>query len=88
MRAALISPFLLALFFTLTARSAAADDFLYFPATPDNTALADGTALGSEPITVKRPDFAARRRAIWGGRVFCETEIAEMKAYELEGQEG
>ncbi len=34
------------------------------------------------------PDFAARRRAIWGDRVFTEAEVAEMRAFELEGEEG
>jgi len=46
------------------------------------------TAFASEAATLERPDFAARRRAIWGDRVFSEAEIAAMKAYELEGQEG
>jgi antitoxin (DNA-binding transcriptional repressor) of toxin-antitoxin stability system len=35
-----------------------------------------------------KPDFKARRRAIWGGRVFSEAEVAAMRAYELEGEEG
>jgi antitoxin (DNA-binding transcriptional repressor) of toxin-antitoxin stability system len=35
-----------------------------------------------------KPDFAARRRAIWGNRVFSEAEIAAMRADELEGEEG
>ena len=35
-----------------------------------------------------KPDFAARRRAIWGNRVFSETEVAAMRADELEGEEG
>jgi antitoxin (DNA-binding transcriptional repressor) of toxin-antitoxin stability system len=39
------------------------------------------------PRTVK-PDFAARRRAIWGDRVFTEGEVAAMRADELEGEEG
>ena len=34
------------------------------------------------------PDFAAQRREIWGDRVFSAKEVAEMKAFELEGQEG
>lgn len=43
--------------------------------------VANGTGL-------PKPDFAARRRAIWGDRVFTKKEVAEMRAYELEGQEG
>ncbi|NJL19379.1 MAG: hypothetical protein HC901_03710 [Bdellovibrionaceae bacterium] len=35
-----------------------------------------------------KPDFAARRRAIWGDRVFTEAEIAALRADELEGEEG
>jgi len=35
-----------------------------------------------------RPDFAARRRAIWGDRVFTEAEVAAMRADELEGEDG
>ena len=35
-----------------------------------------------------KPDFAARRRAIWGERVFTEAEVAAMRTDELEGEEG
>jgi antitoxin (DNA-binding transcriptional repressor) of toxin-antitoxin stability system len=35
-----------------------------------------------------KPDFAARRRAIWGDRVFTEAEVAAMRSAELEGEEG
>lgn len=35
-----------------------------------------------------KPNFAARRKAIWGDRVFTEAEVASMRADELEGQEG
>jgi antitoxin (DNA-binding transcriptional repressor) of toxin-antitoxin stability system len=35
-----------------------------------------------------KPDFAARRRAIWGNRVFSEDEVAAMRADELQGEEG
>ncbi len=35
-----------------------------------------------------KPDFAARRRAIWGNRVFTATEVAAMRADELEREEG
>lgn len=34
------------------------------------------------------PDFRARLQEIWGDRFFSEEEIARMKAYELEGQQG
>jgi antitoxin (DNA-binding transcriptional repressor) of toxin-antitoxin stability system len=35
-----------------------------------------------------KPNFAARRKAIWGKRVFTEAEVAAMRADELEGEEG
>ena len=37
---------------------------------------------------VKNPDFAARRKAIWGSRVFTDAEVRAMRAAELEGEEG
>ena len=37
---------------------------------------------------VKTPDFEARLKAIWGDRVFTEQEVAQMRAYELDGEEG
>ena len=36
----------------------------------------------------KMPDFAARQKAIWGDRVFTQQEIDNMRADELEGEEG
>lgn len=36
----------------------------------------------------KKPDFAARQKAIWGDRVFSEAEVKAMREYELEGEEG
>ena len=41
----------------------------------------------AEPVDAK-PDFAARRRAIWGQRVFSDEEVAAMRVAELEGEEG
>lgn len=43
---------------------------------------------GHEPLQPVKPDFAARRRAIWGDRVFTDAEVAAMRADELEGEEG
>ena len=40
------------------------------------------------PKPFKMPDFEARRKAIWGDRVFNQEEVDEMRAYELEGEEG
>ncbi len=34
------------------------------------------------------PDFAARRKAIWGNRVFTDDEVATMRADERAGEEG
>ena len=33
-------------------------------------------------------DFAARRKAIWGNRVFSAAEVKAMRDAELEGEEG
>ena len=44
------------------------------------------TSAGKEPLQM--PDFAARRRAIWGDRVFSEEEVRQMREDELEGEEG
>ena len=40
------------------------------------------------PEAPAKPDFAARRRVIWGDRVFTEEEAAAMRAAELEAEEG
>lgn len=40
------------------------------------------------PEAAPKPDFAARRKAIWGSRVFSEAEVAAMRADELENEEG
>jgi antitoxin (DNA-binding transcriptional repressor) of toxin-antitoxin stability system len=34
------------------------------------------------------PDWAARRKAIWGGRIFSAAEVREMREAELGGEEG
>jgi antitoxin (DNA-binding transcriptional repressor) of toxin-antitoxin stability system len=47
------------------------------------------TAWRPESATqIAKPDFAARRRAIWGDRVFTEAEVAAMRRDEFEGEEG
>jgi len=44
----------------------------------------------AEPVKMKVvwPDFEAQRMEIWGDRVFSAKEVAEMEAFEIEGQEG
>lgn len=37
---------------------------------------------------VPKIDFAGRLKKIWGDRVFSDQEVAEMRAAELEGEEG
>ncbi len=37
---------------------------------------------------IEKPDFAARRRAIWGDRIFSDEEVRAMREAELEGEEG
>ncbi len=46
-----------------------------------------------KPVTaeagkIRMPDFEARRKAIWGDRVFSEEEVRAMREAELEGEEG
>ncbi|WAC20474.1 hypothetical protein OVA24_03655 [Luteolibacter sp. SL250] len=40
------------------------------------------------PVPFRMPDFRARQKAIWGERVFTRQEIDDMRADELEGEEG
>ena len=35
-----------------------------------------------------KPDFAARRRAIWKGRIFTSDEVKAMRDAEREGEQG
>jgi antitoxin (DNA-binding transcriptional repressor) of toxin-antitoxin stability system len=43
---------------------------------------------GKSSVKVTMPDFEARRKAIWGDRVFSEEEVKAMRDAELEGEEG
>jgi len=38
--------------------------------------------------TVPKIDFEKRNKEIWGDRVFSMQEVEEMRAFELEGEEG
>lgn len=52
-------------------------------------AIAVLSPMASHPIKpFKMPDFAARQKAIFGDRIFSQEEVDEMRAYELEGEEG
>jgi len=42
----------------------------------------------AEVKAMPRIDFARRLKKIWGDRVFSDQEVAEMRAAELEGEEG
>jgi antitoxin (DNA-binding transcriptional repressor) of toxin-antitoxin stability system len=42
----------------------------------------------SSRIKPVKPDFAARRKAIWGHRVFTTAQVKEMRDAEREGEEG
>ena len=44
--------------------------------------------VSERQATSTKPNFAARRRAIWGDRLFSKAEVAAMRADELNGQEG
>jgi antitoxin (DNA-binding transcriptional repressor) of toxin-antitoxin stability system len=48
------------------------------------TPSAKGAAAGA----VVLPDFRARRKAIWGDRVFSKEEVERMNEMEREGDEG
>jgi len=37
---------------------------------------------------IPKIDFAKRNKQIWGDRVFSVREVEEMRAFELEGEEG
>lgn len=43
---------------------------------------------GVDAAPAAKPNFAARRQAIWGDRVFTDAEVAAMRRDELEGEEG
>ena len=40
------------------------------------------------PCTLVKPDILKRLKNTWGGRVFSVKEVADMRAAELEGEEG
>ncbi len=40
------------------------------------------------PEKSRKPDIMAQLKEIWGDRVFSTKEVAEMRAAELEGEEG
>ncbi len=41
-----------------------------------------------KPRKLVKPDIMARLKETWGDRVFSAKEVAEMRAAELEGEEG
>jgi hypothetical protein len=42
----------------------------------------------ARPAKVPKIDFAKQNKEIWGDRVFSMQEVAQMRAFELEGEEG
>ena len=42
----------------------------------------------ARPAKIPKIDFAKRNKEIWGNRVFSMQEVEEMRAFELEGEEG
>ena len=50
-------------------------------------ALLTGLPKGVENRIVM-PNFAARRKAIWGGKILGTKEVQMMRAAELEGEQG
>ena len=45
-------------------------------------------ATGARPRKLVKPDILKRLKKTWGGRVFSAREVADMRAAELEGEEG
>jgi len=45
-------------------------------------------ATDTQPRKLVKPDFMARLKKTWGPRVFSAKEVAQMRAAELEGEEG
>jgi prevent-host-death family protein len=45
-------------------------------------------AAPGEPRQLVKPDIMARLKETWGDRIFSAKEVAEMRAAELEGEEG
>lgn len=41
-----------------------------------------------KPRKLVKPDIMARLKETWGDRIFSAREVAEMRAAELEGEEG
>ena len=44
--------------------------------------------ISGKPHKLVKPDIMARLKETWGDRVFSAKEVAEMRAAELEGEEG
>ena len=42
----------------------------------------------ARPAEVVKIDFAKQNKEIWGDRVFSVKEVEEMRAFELEGEQG
>jgi antitoxin (DNA-binding transcriptional repressor) of toxin-antitoxin stability system len=45
-------------------------------------------APAAKPRKLVKPDIMAQLKETWGNRVFSAKEVAEMRAAELEGEEG
>ncbi len=45
-------------------------------------------ATGAGPRKLVKPDILKRLKKTWDGRVFSAREVADMRAAELEGEEG
>jgi prevent-host-death family protein len=45
-------------------------------------------AAAEKPRKLVKPDIMARLRETWGDRIFSAKEVAEMRAAELEGEDG
>lgn len=43
---------------------------------------------GTPARKLVKPDFLARLKIVWGDRVFSAKEVSEMRAVDLEGEDG
>jgi hypothetical protein len=49
---------------------------------------AAGARRARQKTKLVKPDIMAQLKATWGDRIFSAKEVAEMRAAELEGEEG
>ncbi|HLB34819.1 MAG: hypothetical protein A3F67_04335 [Verrucomicrobia bacterium RIFCSPHIGHO2_12_FULL_41_10] len=51
------------------------------------TGVQSSELTNHKKVKLAKPDFAARRKALWKGRVFTSQEVATFRNDELEGED-